>query len=414
MRDPEFVYIRIISSRANWTQIYRRSLACVSRLSRRQRHSSSGAAIRRPWLTRPVRLIVARPDRYSFEESCCRTFIHAMRWVGHAGGKTCRVRVSDRSRRDARCPRRLRPSIPTQMYIDGEWCDARERQDAGRDQSGGRVGRWPRWPTGRGRGGAGDRGGGAGVSRVAGAVGLRSRQDPEKDRRADARPRRPDRPDPDPGTGKAAGRGQDGGPARGRHLRVVRRGGEARLRPDHSADEYRQATLCDQASGRRRRHDHALELPGRPAQPQDRAGAGRRLHGREPAGRSDAADLDPDVRVPGRRRIAARGRQPGDRPVAADRRRVLRAPGGAQDQLHRLDRGRQGADPALGRPGQAAEPRAGRPRPADRLPRRRRRSRSPRPPSSASSATTGRSASPRRGSTSTRRSPRTSPRRPSS
>ena len=77
-------------------------------------------------------------------------------------------------------------------------------------------------------------------------------------------------------------------------------------------------------------------------------------------------------------------------------------------------RGRQGADPPLGRPGQAAQPRAGRPRPADRLPRRRRRSRSPRPPSSASSATTARSASPRRGSTSTRRSPRSSPRRPSS
>ena len=101
-------------------------------------------------------------------------------------------------------------------------------------------------------------------------------------------------------------------------------------------------------------------------------------------------------------------------PSRADRRRLLRAPGRAQDQLHRLDRGRQGADPPLGRPGQAAEPRAGRPRPPDRLPRRRRRSRSPRPPSSASSATTGRSASPRRGSTSTRRSPRNSPRRPSS
>ena len=43
-----------------------------------------------------------------------------------------------------------------------------------------------------------------------------------------------------------------------------------------------------------------------------------------------------------------------------------------QDQLHRLDRGRQGADPPFGRPGQASEPRAWRPRAADRLPRRRR------------------------------------------
>ncbi len=49
----------------------------------------------------------------------------------------------------------------------------------------------------------------------------------------------------------------------------------------------------DQAPGGRGRHDHPLELPGRSSQPQDRAGPGRRLHGREPAGRSDAADLDP-------------------------------------------------------------------------------------------------------------------------
>ena len=77
--------------------------------------------------------------------------------------------------------------------------------------------------------------------------------------------------------------------------------------------ERRQAALRDQAPGRRRRHDHALELPGRPAQPQDRAGPGGRLHGREPAGRPDAADPDPDVRVPGRRRAAAGRRQPGDR-----------------------------------------------------------------------------------------------------
>ena len=49
----------------------------------------------------------------------------------------------------------------------------------------------------------------------------------------------------------------------------------------------------------RRLHDHPLEFPGRAAQPEDRPGTGGGLHGREPAGRSDAADLDPDVRVPG-------------------------------------------------------------------------------------------------------------------
>ena len=31
--------------------------------------------------------------------------------------------------------------FPTQMYIDGAWCDAPDGQDAGGDQSGRRVGR---------------------------------------------------------------------------------------------------------------------------------------------------------------------------------------------------------------------------------------------------------------------------------
>ena len=62
-----------------------------------------------------------------------------------------------------------------------------------------------------------------------------------------------------------------------------------RLRPDHPPLGRHQAALRDQAPGRRRRHDHPLELPGGAAQPQDRPGAGRRLHGRQPAGRADAA-----------------------------------------------------------------------------------------------------------------------------
>ena len=56
-----------------------------------------------------------------------------------------------------------------------------------------------------------------------------------------------------------------------------------------------QATLCDQASRGSGRHDHSLELSRRPAQPQDRAGLGGRLHGGEPPGRSDAVDPDPHV-----------------------------------------------------------------------------------------------------------------------
>ena len=46
----------------------------------------------------------------------------------------------------------------------------------------------------------------------------------------------------------------------------------------------------------------------------------------EPAGRPDAADLDPDVRLPGRRRPAAGRGQPGDRALAGARRRLLRIP----------------------------------------------------------------------------------------
>ncbi len=158
--------------------------------------------------------------------------------------------------------------------------------------------------------------------------------------------------------GKPLMEATDGGPARGRHVRVVRRGGEARLRPDHPRLERRQAALRDLAPGRRGRHDHALEFPGRPAQPQDRAGAGGRLHGGQPTGRPDAAHADPDVRVPGRRGPAPGRRQPRHRRGRTVRRRPVRAPRGAEDQLHRLDPRRQGADRPLGRPGQAAEPRA--------------------------------------------------------
>ena len=156
------------------------------------------------------------------------------------------------------------------------------------------------------------------------------------------------------------------------HLRVVCRGGEADLRPDDPAVERGQATLRDQARGRCGGDDHPLELPGRAAESQDRPRAGRWLYGGQPAGRPDSADLDPDLRMPGRGRPSPGRGQPGDGPGPADRRRLLRAPCGEEDQLHRLDGGRQGADPSLGRRRQAAQPGAGGARPLDRLPRRRR------------------------------------------
>ena len=46
-----------------------------------------------------------------------------------------------------------------------------------------------------------------------------------------------------------------------------------------------------EGAGRRGRGDHAVELPGRDDRAQDRAGAGRRLHGRLQAGRGHAADV---------------------------------------------------------------------------------------------------------------------------
>ena len=196
--------------------------------------------------------------------------------------------------------------FPTQMYIEGQWRDADDSRTLGvinpADEStlaevayGGRaeVDRaieaaaraFPGWRA---------------ASVYDRAQVLKKTADLMRERADD------DRPDAHPGAGQALARGQGRGPARGRHLRMVRRGGQAGLRADHPAFERRQAALRDQAPGRRRRHDHPVELPGHVAQPEDRAGAGRRLHGRQQARRADAVDADPALRVPGRRRPARR------------------------------------------------------------------------------------------------------------
>ena len=306
--------------------------------------------------------------------------------------------------------------IPTHRCTSmAQWCDAEDGKTLAvinpADES--VVGRGGLRRPGRGR--AGDRGGGAGVPGVAGAVGLRPGQDPEEDRRADARAGRRDRPDPDPGAGQAAAprprprcctrpTPSSGSPRRGSGPTA----GSSRRRTSPSGTT--RSSTRSASSARSRPGTSRPRLPSRKIAPALAVGCTvvSRPAEQTPLTLIQMFECLADAGLPAGRR------QPGDRPAAADRRRLLRAPGGPQDQLHRLDRGRQGADPALGRPGQAAEPRARRPCPADRLPRRRRRSRSPRRPSSASSATTARSASPRRGSTSTRRSPRSSPRRPSS
>ena len=174
--------------------------------------------------------------------------------------------------------------LPTQMYIDGQWCDARDgktlavinpadestiaevaygdRADADRAiEAAARA--FPAWRA---------------VSAYDRAKVLKKTAELMRER-ADAIARTLTQEQ-----GKPLPEAKARGAALRRHLRVVRRGREAGLRPDHPALERRQAALRDQAPGRRRRHDHPLELPRRLAQPQDRPGAGRRA-ARSSAGR---------------------------------------------------------------------------------------------------------------------------------
>ena len=216
------------------------------------------------------------------------------------------------------------------------------------------------------------------------------------------------------GAGQAAGRGQGRGAALGRHLRVVRRGGQARLRPGHPELDTRQAAPDDQAPRRRRRGHQPVELPDHAPGPQDRPGPRGRLHHRLQAGQPDAAVPDRGLRVPDRGRAAA-----GASPTSSSARRRRSADEFLENPAVRkisftgsTEVGKQ-LDAAGRRPGEAAEPGTRRPRPVHRLPRRRPGGRWPRSPSWASSATTARCASPRAGSTSTRTSRRSSPRRPS-
>ena len=197
--------------------------------------------------------------------------------------------------------------FPTQMYIDGAWCDATERQDAGGHQSGRRIRRWPR-------------------SRTAGGT------------TPSERSRRPRGRFPTWRAASVYDRAKilkkTAELMRDRADRIARaltqeQGkplAEAKMEVLHAADTFEWfAEEGKRAYGRiippanvAKRH-YAIKhpvgvvgtitpwnFPAALAQPQDRAGPGGRLHGREPAGRPDAADLDPDVRVPGRRRTARR------------------------------------------------------------------------------------------------------------
>ena len=212
------------------------------------------------------------------------------------------------------------------MYIDGQWRDADSgrtlgvinpaTEDVVRRR---RIRRPGRGPPGAGSGRQGD-------ARLDEAHGLRSREDPQKDRRTDARAGRRHRPHADDGAGQAARRGQGGGPALGRHVRMVRGGGQAGLWPDHPPlATPRKRHYDDQAPRRRGRHDHArgtspIALPSRKIAPALAVGCTVVSKPAEP----NAARPHPDVRVPGRRGFAGGRRQSRDGPGAGSCRRVVR------------------------------------------------------------------------------------------
>ncbi len=116
----------------------------------------------------------------------------------------------------------------------------------------------------------------------------------------------------DRGAGQADPHGAQRGALRSRLPPVVRRRGQAGLRRDHPVGAGRPALLGAPPTGRRGRRHHAVELPDLDDHPQGRPRAGRRLHGRPEAGRADAAVCRRDVPRAARRRVAPRGREPGD------------------------------------------------------------------------------------------------------
>ena len=113
--------------------------------------------------------------------------------------------------------------------------------------------------------------------------------------------------------GEAARGGAGRGAVRGLLLRVVRGGGEARLRRHDPVAVARQADPRDEGAGRRHGGDHALELPRSDADAQVRARARRRLHDGAEAGRADAALRARRSRRSPRRRASRQASSPSSR-----------------------------------------------------------------------------------------------------
>ena len=224
-------------------------------------------------------------------------------------------------------------------------------------------------------------------------------------RRRHRRARGGDRAGHDARDGQAAARGADGVGA-GRRDPPLLRGGEA-YRP--TGELYEQAAngragLHAAAPARRRRADHAVELPRRDPGLEARAGADLRQHGRDQARAGGAAHRAQPRRGARRGRAAAGRAERRHRPRRGGRAAARPPPAGAGGLVHRLGRGRAPGARRGDRARQARPARARRPQPADRHGRRRARRRRSRPRTPARSGRPGRSARRRGGSTSRTRS----------
>ncbi len=194
---------------------------------------------------------------------------------------------------------------------------------------------------------------------------------PARRRCVAARARRRHRPRHDAGAGQAAARGAPGGAGRRRHLRLVRRGRPAQLRPRGARAPPAPAHHRAARARGRVRGVHALELPGHHPGAQDRRGPGRRLHADHQAGRGNPGHR-PGPGARAARRGPACGRA--ERRVRrAGRGFILPAgqPHRRQVLLHRLHGRGQAAGAAGGQGIEARHPGAGRPRAGHRLRRRR-------------------------------------------
>ena len=174
-------------------------------------------------------------------------------------------------------------------YIGGEWVDAAsgETFESTSPANGDTIGVFPksgrrgRRPRRRGREG--------GLRGVAARAGAEARRDPLPLRAAADRAQgRADGADV-ARDGQGAGRGGRRRPGSDRHELLHGRRGPAPLRPDDAVRAAGQVQHERADADRRRRRDHAVELPDRDPLLEDRAGARRGQHRRLQAGDRHAA-----------------------------------------------------------------------------------------------------------------------------